>query len=132
MRPLVAAPSAPVSNIPRRFMKHFTPTPSRRNVRVILATLLSYLMLVGQAAPLALAANSPAMRAAPAAKGGAANSGEASRLKSSAAAPAPLSPAATTVTATKTDSFPDPDGDGNAAPGEEISYEVTVGASGGD
>jgi methionine-rich copper-binding protein CopC len=113
-------------------MKHFTPTPSRRNVRVILATLLSYLMLVGQAAPLALAANSPAMRAAPAAKGGAANSGEASRLKSSAAAPAPLSPAATTVTATKTDSFPDPDGDGNAAPGEEISYEVTVGASGGD
>ncbi|MBV8857340.1 MAG: tandem-95 repeat protein, partial [Acidobacteria bacterium] len=112
-------------------MKHFTQqTPSRRNVRVFIATLLSYLMLVGQVAPLALASNNSGLRAAPAAKAEGTAAGEVQGLNA-APEPAPLAPPATTVTATKTDSFPN-HGDGKAAPGDEITYAVNVSATGGD
>src|ERR1043165_2166006 len=50
---------------PRRFMKVVTPIRSRRNLRTFVAALLSYLMLAGQVAPLALAAARPNSAAPP-------------------------------------------------------------------
>src|SRR3954468_13113805 len=85
------APAAPVSNFPRRFMKHFTQTPGRRNTRVFIATLLSYLMLVGQVTPLALASNNSVRLVAPAAKAEAPAPGEVQETRA-APKPAPLSP----------------------------------------
>jgi VCBS repeat-containing protein len=114
-------------------MKHFTPNPGRRNVRVFLATLLSYLMLVGQVAPLALASNGSATSAAPArlsreAEGPGAGEAEG---HNSSLAPAPLAPVVgPAISATKVDTFSDPDGDGKAEPGQDINYEVTVSNTG--
>ena len=52
-------------------MNYRTSFLSRRNLRAYIAAFISYLMLVGQVAPLALAAGGPAMRPAPLKTGGA-------------------------------------------------------------
>lgn len=109
-------------------MNHLTPISRRRNTRAFIATIISYVMLAGQVAPLALAARGPAPRPAP---------------KSAAATPATAAPVAAApvpqplvfapiITATKTDSFPDPDNDGKAEPGDVITYTVTINNTGPD
>ncbi|HEX5706096.1 MAG TPA: Ig-like domain-containing protein, partial [Pyrinomonadaceae bacterium] len=115
-------------------MKHFTPTPGTRNARAFIATMLAYLLLVGQLAPVALAANASAMRAAPAVAGAGperTGAGEAQQLTATAAPAALAAVFAPSITASKTDSFVDgPEADGKAEPGDEITYEVTVANSG--
>ncbi|HEV3469575.1 MAG TPA: cadherin domain-containing protein [Pyrinomonadaceae bacterium] len=110
-------------------MNHFTPTPSSRNARAFLASLLSYLLLFGQFAPAALAANGSAMRAAP--TGTARGAGGESQGLRAAPAPAAARRAGPVITATKADSFVDgPENDGKADPGQDINYEVTVSNTG--
>jgi hypothetical protein len=102
-------------------MNHRTSLLRRRYLRGYVAIIISYLMLVGQVAPLALAANGPAARPAPRSAGNAGSA--ATRATKAAAAPAPLAPLAPAITATKTDNVA-----ANAAvnPGGQINYEVTV------
>ncbi|HWS55460.1 MAG TPA: Ig-like domain-containing protein [Pyrinomonadaceae bacterium] len=104
-------------------MKHFTPSRRSRNARTFIASLLSYLLLVGQVAPVTLAAGG---RGAPTpARAGDAVAGKAQELK--AAAAAPVAPAVLPgITATKVDTFDNTDGDGKAEPGQDINYAVTV------
>ena len=111
-------------------MKHFTPKPAPRNARIFLASILSYVMLAGQVAPLALASSSPAMRATPAPPSGERRGAGKAQGHNSSAATAALPPAAPVITATKVDSFTDSPADGKVEPGQEINYEVTVANNG--
>ncbi|HEX7955325.1 MAG TPA: Ig-like domain-containing protein, partial [Pyrinomonadaceae bacterium] len=91
-----------------------TPNPTfYRTLSFILSTALVILPVLPARAALARSA---------------AGAGRAEALRA-APAPAPLAPS---LTATKVDSFPDPDGDGKAAPGETITYAVTVTNNGTD
>src|SRR2546423_3424293 len=107
-------------------MNHLTQIPRRRNLRAFVAALITYIMLAGQMAPLALAA-SPS-RALPSSDG----------FAQRRSVPAPLPPGSGVplvgptpiITATKTDSFPDPNADGKADPGETITYTVTIANTG--
>src|SRR2546423_11019657 len=113
-------------------MNQLTQAPHRRNLRAFIAALITYVMLVGQMAPLALAA-SPARAVLP----------SESALPTSVSfsqrpVPAPLPPGGGVplvvptpiIAATKTDSFPDLNADGKADPGETITYTVTISNTG--
>ncbi|MDT5157790.1 MAG: hypothetical protein QOH51_2147 [Acidobacteriota bacterium] len=106
-------------------MHHLTLIPRRRNIRAFIAAFISYLMLVGQIAPLALAAHAPV-------PGPVQASGTPATTMTLAAqpAPAPLFATGPVITATKVDAFPDPDADGKAAPGATITYTVTISNTG--
>ncbi|MET0650820.1 MAG: Ig-like domain-containing protein, partial [Pyrinomonadaceae bacterium] len=105
-------------------MKHYAASFTRRNVRAYLAGLLSYMLIMGQMAPLALAASPSAPRVSPPADVARASTGGASSLR---AAPAPLAapmPFAAVITTTKVDSYagqPMP-----ALPGATITYTITI------
>ncbi|HST53042.1 MAG TPA: Ig-like domain-containing protein [Pyrinomonadaceae bacterium] len=102
-------------------MNYPIPFVARRNVRAFISAIISYLMLAGQAAPVALAANAAALRPAP--------QPVAAATVNFAPAPAAVL-AAPIITATKVDAFPDPNSDGKADPGETITYTVTVSNTG--
>ena len=99
-------------------MNHPTQVLCRRNVRAYISAIITYLMLVGQVAPLALAASGPAPRPAPKSET------TATQPESLRAAPAPLF-AAPAITATKVDAYPSHPS-GKADPGDTITYTVTV------
>jgi hypothetical protein len=105
-------------------MNHPINFPRRRNVRAFVAAFISYLMLAGQVAPLALAARGSSPRPAPKSET------TATQPESLRAAPAPLVFAAPIITATKVDSFPDPNANGKAEPGDTITYTVTISNTG--
>jgi hypothetical protein len=105
-------------------MNHRTSILCRHNLRAYFAAFITYVMLAGQVAPLALAAArtpSPARPAAPA-------SAPPSLARSSKAAPRPAPFfAAPNITATKVDSWDDSaTPDGKAEPGQVVTYTVTI------
>ncbi|HEX8353034.1 MAG TPA: cadherin-like domain-containing protein, partial [Pyrinomonadaceae bacterium] len=103
-------------------MNHRTSILRRRDLRAYVAAFISYIMLAGQVAPLALAAaprHVPAPAAAPASS------------SKAAAAPAALAFAAPNIVATKQDSWDDTGTpDGKAEPGQVVTYTVTVSNTG--
>lgn len=123
-------------------MNHHTPSSNRRNLRTFIASLLAYVLVTSQLAPVAMAFNGSADRRAPA------GTSDIERKKTSEApqqesvvgsfgpVPAPLrlttAGLAPIITATKVDSFPDPDGDGRVSPGQTITYSVTINNTGPD
>ncbi|HEU4595057.1 MAG TPA: Calx-beta domain-containing protein [Pyrinomonadaceae bacterium] len=121
-------------------MNHLIASLVRRNRRAFFVSLLSYMLLLGQTAPLALASNSPATRAAAlraALAGETAGDAPAPVVTAAAPAPAPLAPAAAvlvpTITATKTDTIVvDGGNDGIAEPGDLIEYQITITNNGTD
>src|SRR2546423_6298599 len=107
--------------------------PRRSNLRAFVAALITYVMLAGQVAPLALAA-SPS-RAVPLPE----SAPPTSVSFSQRAVPAPLPPGGggtqvvgtPTITATKTDAWDDTaTPDGKAEPGQTITYTVTISNTG--
>jgi hypothetical protein len=104
-------------------MNHLNHFPGRRNIRALVSAFISYLMLVGQIAPLALGATAPATRTAQPAPA-------TTMTLAAQPAPAPLFATGPVITATKVDAFPDPDADGKAAPGATITYTVTISNTG--
>ncbi|HEX8501244.1 MAG TPA: Ig-like domain-containing protein [Pyrinomonadaceae bacterium] len=109
-------------------MSHRTSILRRRNLRAYAAALISYLMLAGQVAPLALGAAAP--RAAlprPAAEAGSpAPAAPASAAPASLPAPAAFA-VGPVVTATKVDSWDDTaTPDQRAEPGQTVTYTVTI------
>ncbi len=113
-----------------------------RNLRTSIASLLAYMLLTSQLAPMAMALNRSAVRNASGGKSVVEhnNSGEAptqGRVDSSfAPVPVPLRVTAAgmvpIITATKVDSFSDPDMDGKVSPGQTITYSVTIQNTGPD
>jgi uncharacterized repeat protein (TIGR01451 family) len=110
--------------------------PRRRSLRAFTAGLISYVLLIGPFAPLALAANQRAAHAhaksapatdARAGVGGESVAAEHQRAPLAAApAPAPLA-VMPNITATKVDSWDDTaTPDGKADPGQTITYTVTI------
>ncbi|HZI18137.1 MAG TPA: Ig-like domain-containing protein [Pyrinomonadaceae bacterium] len=108
-------------------MKHPSTTFTRRRPKTYVAALLTYVLLAGQVAPLALAgARAHRPRAGEAHAGGAAPAEAAPKVAPlPVPVPAPAAAAATLVV-TKVDSFADPDMDGKADPGQTITYTVTI------
>ncbi len=110
-------------------MNHLIASLYRRNRRAFFASLLSYLLLAGQTAPLAFAASaSPAARTA---------ASQPAPVATAAAVPAAAPVAAAvfvpTITATKTDTIVvDAGSDGIADPGDFIDYQVTITNNGTD
>jgi hypothetical protein len=100
----------------------------RRNLRAYAAAFISYVILAGQFAPLALAA-APKRAAAPPAP---ASAPATAAPLSAAPMPAPMPFFAPAITATKVDSFPDPNANGKAEPGDTITYTVTINNTGPD
>jgi hypothetical protein len=117
-------------------MNHHTPSSNRRNLRTFIASLLAYVLLTSQFAPMAMAFNGSADRRTPARRPDLErkNTSETPTQErvdgSFAAVPVPLRVTALggapVITATKVDSFPDPDGDGKVSPGQTITYSVTI------
>ncbi|MCM3905164.1 MAG: Ig-like domain-containing protein [Pyrinomonadaceae bacterium] len=114
---------------------------SNRNGRTFVATLLAYVLLTSQLAPMAMAFNGSANRRASAKSANVeVEKGEASPQEgiasSFAPVPVPLRVTATglapIISATKVDSFPDVDGDGKVSPGQNITYTVTLTNTGPD
>jgi hypothetical protein len=102
-------------------MNQLTNVLCRRNVRAYISAFITYLMLAGQAAPLAFAAGPRAAAAPPARSAAPAKAVNAARR-----APAPLF-AAPNITATKIDSWDDSaTPDGKAEPGQVITYTVKI------
>src|SRR5205085_8685066 len=114
-------------------MNHLTQVPRRRNLRAFVAALITYVMLAGQMAPLALAA-SPARVAPPPSESAPPTSVSITQRP----VPAPLPPGgggtqagSPTITATKVDAWDDTaTPDGKAEPGETITYTVTISNTG--
>ncbi|HEX7317142.1 MAG TPA: Calx-beta domain-containing protein [Pyrinomonadaceae bacterium] len=107
-------------------MNHRTSILSRRNLRAYAAAFISYVMLAGQFAPLALAAG-PKSPARPAAES------SAPAPRAAAPMPAPMPFFAPAITATKVDAWDDsviPNG--KAEPGQTITYTVTINNTGPD
>jgi uncharacterized repeat protein (TIGR01451 family) len=102
-------------------MKHLTQAFTRRPFRTFVASLLSYLMLAGPLAPLALG-SSRQSTLPPNARG---QSGAAADTLKVAPAAAPLQAATPTLVVTKVDAFTDPESNG-AEPGQTINYTVTI------
>ncbi|MCA1618797.1 MAG: cadherin-like domain-containing protein, partial [Acidobacteria bacterium] len=119
-------------------MNHRTSLLCRRNLRAYAAAFISYLMLAGQVAPLALAAAAPRAAAAPvSAATSAPRPAPASEAVAPANAarpePAPLPFFAPTITATKVDAWDDTaTPDGKAEPGQVVTYTVTITNTGPD
>jgi hypothetical protein len=125
-------------------MKYKTSIPHRRNTKTFVASLLTYVMLTGQLAPLALGFNRSANRNLATKNSVTIDSssqptdGSTSGKRNNDFAPVPkpltVSPAAVApiISATKTDSFADSDMDGKAEPGEIITYSITVTNTGPD
>src|SRR5205085_11981285 len=113
-------------------MNHLTQVPRRSNLRAFVAALITYVMLAGQMAPLALAA-SPS-RAVPSSESAPPTSVSFSQRPAPSALPpgggVPNVGPVPVITATKTDSYPDPNADGKADPGETITYTVTISNTG--
>jgi Bacterial Ig domain/Calx-beta domain len=118
-------------------MTYQTRPSNRRNLRTFAATLLTYILLTSQLAPMAMALNRSAGRKAP---GRTVTEQTPASDGSSAGAFAPV-PAPLRVTAagmapiigaTKVDSFPDPDMDGKVSPGQTITYSVILTNTGPD
>lgn len=109
-------------------MNYLTQALGRRNVRAITSAIISYIMLAGQAAPLALAAAAPPRTTRPVAAVPAspAPAGAAAPSNAAAPRPAPLVFAAG-LSATKQDSWDDSaTPDGKAEPGQVVTYNVTI------
>jgi hypothetical protein len=118
-------------------MNHRTSILCRRNLRAYAAAFISYLMLAGQIAPLALGAAAPRAAAAPAALSAAPRTRPAAETVAPASAalpaPAPLPFFAPGITATKVDSWDDTaTPDGKAEPGQVVTYTVTITNNGPD
>ncbi|MFN2510476.1 MAG: beta strand repeat-containing protein [Pyrinomonadaceae bacterium] len=123
-------------------MTHYTPSLNSRNRRTLIASVLTYVMLMSQLAPMAMAINGSAVSNARA------GTSDIERKNTSEVppegrvvdsfAPVPVPLRVTTagmvpiITATKVDSFPDPDMDGKVSPGQTITYSVTITNSGPD
>jgi len=102
-------------------MNHFTEILCRRNLRAYISAFITYLMLAGQAAPLALAA-SPRASAPPRTEARV----PATPAPAARTAPAPFF-AAPNITATKVDSWDDSaTPDGKVEPGQTVTYTVTI------
>lgn len=109
-------------------------------LRALLASLISYTLLITSFAPAALAAKNPARRINSSAKPTSSEqisrvSQEQVAVPDDAAPPRPSSVTAVSIagpaiTATKVDGFADPDGNGKAEPGNTISYSVTISNTG--
>jgi hypothetical protein len=102
-------------------MNYGTSILGRRNVRAYAAAFVSYLLLAGQVAPLALGA---APRPLPAAA-----ATTATAPAKAAPQPAPVVFAAPVIVATKVDAFP-VHPSGKAEPGDVVSYTVTISNTG--
>ncbi|MET0625168.1 MAG: Ig-like domain-containing protein, partial [Pyrinomonadaceae bacterium] len=118
-------------------MNHRTSILRRRALRAYAAAFISYLMLAGQVAPLALGAAAPrAARPRPAAETAATTTTSPVKDAAPLAAapmPAPLPFFAPVITATKVDSWDDTaTPDGKAEPGQVVTYTVTITNSGPD
>jgi hypothetical protein len=101
-------------------MNHRTSTTSRRNLKAYCAAFISYVLLAGQLAPLAMAAPRAPHAAPPSAPA------SAPRLNA-APQPAPRLFAAPNITATKVDAWDDSaTPDGKAEPGQTVTYTVTI------
>jgi hypothetical protein len=104
-------------------MNYLTPVSRRRNARAFIAAFITYVMLAGQVAPLALAARAPSSK--PVSQPVVAETTPAAPANLAAPVPQPLF-FAPGITATKVDSFPDPNGNNKAEPGDRITYTVTI------
>ena len=124
-------------------MKFTTSTTERRSIRTFVASLLTYLMLTSQLAPLALGFNGSSNRNlakssvtvdSPSRPTDVATN--AKRNNDYAPVPKPLVVSslavAPIISATKVDSFADGDGDLKAEPGEVITYSITLTNTGPD
>ncbi|HET6645925.1 MAG TPA: Ig-like domain-containing protein, partial [Pyrinomonadaceae bacterium] len=122
-------------------MTHEQPSLRSHNRKTFIASLLAYVLLTSQLAPVAMAVNRSANRRllsktskvdreaveAPSTGTGAnAFAPVPVPLRVTAAGLAPM------LTATKVDSFADPDMDGRVSPGQTITYSVTITNSGPD
>src|SRR5262245_44301682 len=99
-------------------MKHHISNPSNRHGRAVIAGFVSYLLLASQLTPLALALNSGHRSIIPPSK---------TKAAAAPAVPLPFG-GAPIITATKVDSYPS--APGPAAPGETITYTVTISNTG--
>ncbi len=108
-------------------MNQRTSIVRRRSLRAYAAAFISYVMLVGQVAPLALAAAPK-----PSVPATAATAATAPAPLKAAPMPAPMPVFAPAITATKVDAFPDPNGNLKAEPGDTITYTVTINNTGPD
>ena len=107
--------------------------------RTFVASLLTYVLLTSQMAPMAFALNAASAGAPPTAEAkGPELASEKSEGASVSFAPVPVplriatAAVAPIISATKTDSFADSDGDGKAEPGEIITYSITIQNTGPD
>ena len=103
-------------------MNRLTQVLRRRNVRTYISAFVTYMMLAGQVAPLALASARGA--AQPAVRAKAAPTAPAAPTSAAQPKPAPLAFAGPNIVATKTDSYagaPAP-----AEPGQTITYTVKI------
>src|SRR6267142_5863615 len=110
-------------------MNHYTSSSNSRNARTLIAGLLTYVLLVSQLTPLALAAN-PSFRGSPAKASDIARDKTSGR-RSRTAEPvnlAPLPAIAPNIVATKVDSYAG--APGPASPGQVITYDVTISNTG--
>ena len=109
-------------------MNHYTRSSNRKT---LIASLLAYVLLTSQLAPMAMAFSGSANRGAPTKTADVEiEKSEASQERSSfAPVPVPLRVTAAglapIISATKVDTFPDADGDGKVSPGQTITYSVT-------
>ncbi|MGH9958051.1 MAG: beta strand repeat-containing protein, partial [Pyrinomonadaceae bacterium] len=119
-------------------MNYHTSSSSSHTVRTFIASLLSYLLLASQLAPMAMALNGPATgevtanRSETALKKTETTRGASPKRNALAPVPMPLGPTvlAPNITATKVDTYPS--SPGGAQPGEIITYNITVSNTGPD
>lgn len=117
-------------------MNHHASSSNRRNLRIFVASFLSYMLLTSQLAPMALTFNGAAVSNAPATRPlpqAVLTSNKTTEIKY-APVPVPLtiSPAilAPNITASKVDTYPS--SPGGALPGEIITYSITINNAGPD
>jgi Big-like domain-containing protein/Calx-beta domain-containing protein len=121
-------------------MNHHTSSSTNRTVRTLISCLLSYLLLISQLTPIALAFSNSSSRSSAISTDNGPKSRDVAppeatvESTSFAPKPAPLNvePAtlAPNITATKVDTYPS--SPGSALPGETIRYTITINNSGPD